>query len=142
MSTLVDTSCMVALICANHEHHERTRADLDARSRRAEPLIVAAHALAECYAVLTRLPPPLRLASADAAAALTGNWGRARTIALTASETWAVLRGLPSRGVSGGRTYDALIGACAKKARVRTLLTWNVAHFEPMADGFEVVGPR
>ena len=142
MSCLVDTSCLVALICSTHEHHERTRAELDARVRRAEALAVSAHGLVETYAVLTRLPPPMRLTPVVAEAALRAGWRRAQTIGLTAVETWSVLGGLPGRAVAGGRTYDALIAACAKKAAVDTLLTWNTKHFEALADGFAVAAPK
>ena len=45
-------------------------------------------------------------------------------------------------GVAGGRTSDALIAACARKAKVATLLTWNAGHFESLADGFVVARPR
>jgi len=37
--------------------------------------------------------------------------------------------------VYGGRIYDAVIAACARKAKARELLTWNLKHFEPFADG-------
>lgn len=141
MSCLVDTSCLVALTCAGHEHHEATRTDLDARSARRERLLVAAHSLAEAYAVLTRLPPPFRLAPDVALKALLADWRREQAIVLTAREVWTTLGDLPQAGVSGGRTYDALIAACAHKARVRTVLTWNTKHFEPLADGFDVVSP-
>ena len=61
---------------------------------------------------------------------------------LTAAETWSVLGALPNRSVAGGRPYDALIAACAKKASVDTLLTWNTKHFESLADGFTVEAPK
>jgi predicted nucleic acid-binding protein len=141
LSCLVDTSCLVALTCAAHEHHEATRTDLDERSARRERLLVAAHSLAEAYAVLTRLPPPFRLAPGVAIEALLTDWRREQAITLTATEVWTTLGELPAAGVSGGRTYDALIAACARKARVRTVLTWNTKHFESLGDGFDVVSP-
>lgn len=63
-----DTNCMIASVCTWHEHHERTAAEIDRRLERSETLFVAAPALVEAYAVLTRLPPPYRLSPADALA--------------------------------------------------------------------------
>lgn len=142
MSFLVDTSCIVAVICAGHEHHDRTRAELDARLRRSEAMAISAHGLLETYAVLTRLPGSMRLTPVAAEAVLRADWHGTQTIVLTAAETWSVLGRLPRRSVAGGRTYDALIAACAKKAGVETLLTWNTKHFEALADGFAVTAPR
>ena len=51
--TLVDTSVAVALVAADHEHHQATRAALTDRR-----LGLAGHAAFECFSVLTRLPAP------------------------------------------------------------------------------------
>jgi hypothetical protein len=32
-------------------------------------------------------------------------------------------------GIVGGTTYDALIGACARKMKAEIIYTWNIAHF-------------
>jgi predicted nucleic acid-binding protein len=142
VSCLVDTSCLVALICSTHQHHERTLRELEARAKKSEPLLLAEHSIAEAWAVLTRLPPPMRLSPALAEEALRADWKESEAISLTASETWSVLRELSERGFSGGRIYDALIAACAQKAGVDTLLTWNLRHIVDFADGFEVRTPR
>lgn len=142
MSCLVDTTCVVAVCSSAHEHHEATIAELERRLARGEELVLASHTVAEAYAVLTRLPPPHRVAPAQAVEVLEAGWGSLRAVHLSAAETWAVIRAAPSRGVAGGRTSDALIAACARKAKVATLLTWNAGHFESLADGFIVVRPR
>ena len=38
-------------------------------------------------------------------------------------------------GVIGGTLYDALIGACARKAKAEILYTWNVRQFERLGNG-------
>ena len=44
--------------------------------------------------------------------------------------------------MAGGRVYDWLIAACAARAGVSTLLTFNADHFAPFAAlGFNVVVP-
>ncbi len=82
----------------------------------------------EAYAVLTRLPPPHRLAPADALAVLDRNWGTTESVALTGPETWRLLRQQAATSTAGGRVYDAVIAACARKAKAAELLTWNVRH--------------
>jgi predicted nucleic acid-binding protein len=91
--------------------------------------VLAAPTLVEAYAVLTRLPPPHRLSGHDAWTLLESNWAETEAITLAASEYWRLLRGCRDEGVSGGQVFDAVIAACARKARAEMLLTWNVAHF-------------
>ncbi len=91
--------------------------------------MLAAHSLAEAYAVLTRLPAPNRLRSEDAIALLEANWRETPVVHLTAAETWRALRRAQRRGVIGGQTYDMLIAACARKAGTATIITWKVRHF-------------
>ena len=44
--------------------------------------------------------------------------------------------------ITGGAFYDALIAACAVKARVRAILTFDIAHFRRYADeGVDIVAP-
>ena len=57
---------MIASVCAWHEHHALTHAEFQRRARAQEELVLAAHSLAEIFAVLTRLPPPRRLRGEDA----------------------------------------------------------------------------
>ena len=103
---------------------------------------MAAPALVETYAVLTRLPPPYRLRPADALALIEGSWSDAEVAALDGTEIWPLLRGLPAAGIAGGSTYDAVVAACARKAGVDVILTWNVADFERVAGNIEVKSPR
>jgi len=57
---------MVAAVCTWHERHEAAADEIDRRLRARESLVIAVPALAEAYAVLTRLPTPYRLHAADA----------------------------------------------------------------------------
>jgi predicted nucleic acid-binding protein len=104
--------------------------------------MVPAPALIETYAVLTRLPPPYRLRPADALALMEQNWSLAEVAALGAAEIWPLLRGLPETGISGGSTYEAGVAACARRAGVDVILTWNVKHFARVAEHVEVRSPR
>ena len=105
-------------------------------------MIVAAPALVESYAVLTRLPAPHRLSPRDALDVLEANFIRAgKIVALDGASYRALLRRAPEEGVVGGRTYDAVIAACADKARAAALLTFNEDHFQPLRHQAEVVVP-
>ena len=94
-----------------------------------EELVVAAHSLAEPYAVLTRLPSPHRLRAEDAMALLEANWRATRAVYLPVEETWRVLREAQQLGTTGGQTYDVIIAAGASKTGALTLVTWNLRHY-------------
>jgi len=97
-------------------------------------MVVAAATLVEAYSVLTRLPPPHRLAPDVALQLVDQNFARGvDCIALGANDYQALLRALPALGVAGGRVYDAVVAHCARRARVRTLLTFNALDFAPFA---------
>lgn len=127
---LLDTSCLVAAACAWHRHHDATRREIERRDAAGENLVLAAHSLAEAFSVLTRLPEPHRLRPDDAMELIEANWGETRLIALTASDYRSTLRRCRDVGIGGGAVYDALIAACARKARVETLVTWDLEGFE------------
>ena len=140
---LPDTSCIVAAVCTWHEHHDRAAEEIERRLSRDETMIVAAPALVESYAVLTRLPPPHRLSPADALALLEANFmSVARIVALDGKSYLTLLRRAPDDGVAGGLTYDAVIAGCAFKARAAVLLTFNQSHFLSFAErGMEIIVP-
>jgi len=129
-SYLLDTNCLVAVVCSWHGHHEATRREIERRYAAGEKLVLAAHSLAEAFSVLTRLPEPHRLSPEDAFALIEANWGETRLTWLTGSDYRATLRHCVESSIGGGAVYDALIAACARKARVATLVTWNVEGFE------------
>lgn len=129
MRVVLDTNCLIAAALPQHEHHAATVADLARRRAAGHTIVTAAPAVLEAYAVLTRLPPPHRLAPADALAVLDRNWGSGESVALTGPETWKALRQQVVMGVAGGRVYDGMIAACARKGKVDEFLTWNVRHF-------------
>jgi predicted nucleic acid-binding protein len=120
----------VAAVCAWHRHHDATRREIERRDAAGEKLVLAAHSLAEAFSVLTRLPEPHRLRSDDALALIEANWGETRLVALAATDYRATLRRCRDAGIGGGAAFDALIAACARKARVATLVTWDVEGFE------------
>jgi predicted nucleic acid-binding protein len=138
----LDTSCMVAAVCTWHERHVPAVAELEKRLERGERLAVAAPALVEAYAVLTRLPAPHRLSPADAWALVEANFVEGATVVALGSRIYPrLLRRLAGEMIAGGQTYDAVIAECARRARVGTLLTFNRRHFDPPPTGVSVVEP-
>lgn len=102
----VDTSVAVPLLLTNHDAHEEVDAWCDGRS-----LALAGHAVAETYAVLTRLPGALRLLPEDAAELMAERFAPPLLLGASRSERLpATLAGL---GISGGAVYDALVALAA-----------------------------
>lgn len=132
---LVDTSCLIALLCSWHEQHVRTRKFLESSMSKGTELILAAHSLAEAYSILTRLPYPYRLSETDAIELFNANWDKTRIVALSAREYRRVLRGAAKSEIGGGQIYDALIAACARKGKAKTVVTWNLNDFMAFQDG-------
>ena len=103
---LVDTSVAVALVVADHDHHDAVVAAIGARR-----LGLAGHAAFETYSVLTRLPPPARREPKVVDQLIRANFPASRF--LGAEETAALLDRLARLGIAGGAVYDALVGAVA-----------------------------
>ena len=140
---LADTSCLVAAFLSWHEHHEAAAGELERRFEGGERLVLAAHSLVECYAVLTRLPAPHRLSPADALALLRANVpSGTKIVSLDAKDHLAVLEEAAEARVAGGRIYDALIARAAREGGANVLVTLNEAHFRDLVpEEIELVNP-
>jgi toxin FitB len=75
--------------------------------------VLAGHALAETYSVLTRLPGDARLAPADAARLLRVRFSA--PLALGSSRTRELPDTLSRLGIAGGAVYDALVALAAEE---------------------------
>lgn len=129
-----DTSVLVAGFATWHEGHESAVRALN----RGVHLI--AHAAVETYSVLTRLPPPHRVAPAAVHAYLTGITA-SDYLTLDARASREVINHLAAHDVTGGATYDALIGLTVKSTGA-TLLTRDlraVTTYERLLVEFELV---
>jgi predicted nucleic acid-binding protein len=135
---------MVAALCAWHERHEWIIQQLDQRLDAGERLVVAAPALVETYAVLTRLPPPHRLSPIITRSLLEANLldHASELVALDAESYRRLIGSAPDRDIAGGRVYDAVIVTCAQSAGVDALLTLNGRHFSSLIElGMGIVVP-
>lgn len=126
----VDTSVAVPLLVASHEAHETVRRWASGRS-----LSLSGHALAETYAVLTRLPGDARVSPQDAVVLIDENF--AENLALPPGAASVCHRDLARRGVSGGAAYDGLVALTAREHGV--VLVTRDARARPT---YEAVGVR
>ncbi len=113
-SLACDTSVLLPSLLSWHQAHTRCASALAQQD-----FAVPAHVLLETFSVLTRLPEN-RLAPEGAAALIAGV--DAPLIDLPAAEHRRVVAALGARGIGGGATYDALVGATASYHGM-TLLT-------------------
>jgi len=123
----VDTSVLVPVFIPGHIHHQRSF-DLFSRAQISQAGC-AAHSLAEVYATVTRLPGKHRASGEQAVRFLEAIEERFSPVVLNVSEYRAAIRDASGLGVVGGLLYDAIIGACARKARAEVIYSWNTQHF-------------
>jgi predicted nucleic acid-binding protein len=124
MSHFFDSSVLVAAFDTLDEFHERAREVFIAGSEAGGA--VALHTLAETFAVLTGR----RAVRAQVAyETIETNTRSLETIVLTAREYYDTMERAESLAIRGGAVYDALILACARKAKAPTIWTFNKRHF-------------
>ena len=131
MISLTDTSVFVAAFDQDHPQHPRSLAHFNKLAR--ADAKCSAHTLAEVYSVLTRLPKPHRLSAEQAAFFVEQILERVEPIALDANEYVATLRMAGQKGIPGGRVYDALHLAVARKIGAEAIYTWDIDDFRAVA---------
>ena len=130
MKDFFDTNVLIAASLPGHPHHETSSRRLSLLRRKSGAC--AAHSLAEAYSALTRssgyaVPP-------EAAADILRECAESFTlIALTPAETLQTIEAAANQGLSGPILYDALILACARKAKAKRIYTHNLKHFRQVA---------
>jgi predicted nucleic acid-binding protein len=103
--------------------------------------LISAHSLAEMYAILTRLPAPMRHSPEQALINIEENViPYFKIIALTAHDYTLLLREAALIGVQGGMIYDAVLLKAAIKSDAERIYTLNKRHFEALAH--EDIRPR
>lgn len=127
MKWFVDTSVLVPVFIPGHIHHQRSF-DLFSRAEIIQASC-AAHSLAEVYATVTRIPGRHRASGEQALRFLEAIEERFSPVALDVSEYRAAIREAAILGIVGGTSYDALIEACARKAKAELIYSWNTQHF-------------
>jgi predicted nucleic acid-binding protein len=103
----VDTSVVIAAFSSWHEQHEQALAALDTSPE------LPAHVALEAYSVLTRLPSPNRAKPADVRQFLAHEF-QSPYLALSGAQVGELIAELEERAITGGATYDAVVGATAR----------------------------
>jgi predicted nucleic acid-binding protein len=135
MKVFCDTNVLIAAFLANHPHHQAARPVIERVKAKTDVGFVAAHSLAEAYAVLTRLPGANQIAPGLAWQLVDENTIKNFSlIALTPKEYSKTLEQAAANGVQDGRIYDALLLTAAIKSGAERIYTFNVGHFQNMAD--------
>jgi predicted nucleic acid-binding protein len=130
MRVFFDTSVLVAAIVEGHKEHDRAFPWLDRARTGGLTYLVAAHSLAELYAMLSSYPAIPRIAPGVAARLVRENVEAvAQVTSLSAADYAAVIRSLAELSLTGGVVYDALLARAAHKARADRLLTLNPRDF-------------
>src|SRR5204862_5297747 len=131
MKVFCDTNVLVAACLRSHPHHNTARPILERVKAGQDEGFVAAHSLAEVYAVLTCLPGGNQVAPTVTWQLISENILKDFTIvSLTSKEYAETLQKAAADGVEGGRTYDALLLAAAGKSGSDRIYTTNVRHFQ------------
>jgi predicted nucleic acid-binding protein len=134
MRVLLDTSLLVAAVIAKHDSHARAFPVLERVQNRKDEGFVAAHSLAEMYAILTKLPPPFRHSPAQALLSIEENvLKHFRVSSLTGADYATLIREAAVAGIQGGTIYDALLLKSAEKAGPDRICTLNLKHFLAVA---------
>jgi predicted nucleic acid-binding protein len=134
MKVFCDTNVIVAAFLSDHPHHNVARPILERVKARTDRGIVAAHSIAEIYAVLTRLPGSSQVMPGVAWALISQNIMQSfSVVSLSAKEYEKAVEGASLRNVQGGMIHDALLLAAASKSRADRIYTFNVSHFQSVA---------
>jgi len=135
MKVFCDTNVLVAAVLANHPHHQAARPVVERIKAGADEGLMSVHSLAESYAVLTRLPGASQVAPGMAWQLVNENEIKNFTlVTLTGRDYARFLEQASANGIQGGMIYDALLLAAAAKSGADRIYTFNVSHFQNMAD--------
>lgn len=134
MKSYFDTSVLVAAALENHPHHVPAAALL-AKVRGGELAgWTSAHGLAELYAVLTRVPLSPPVYPSEAWQIIEHDIHPYFEVAsLSGKEYLKIIENCAAAGWIGGRVYDALHVAAARKADCDRIYTFNLRHFRELA---------
>jgi len=134
MRVLLDTSVLIAAVVAKHDSHGKAFPVLGRVQDGKDEGFVAAHSLAEMYAILTKLPPPFRHSPEQALLSIEENVLKYFRISSLAGGDYAtLLREAAVAGIQGGTIYDAILLASAGKANPDRIYTLNLKHFLAVA---------
>ena len=130
MRVALETSVLVAALWMEHREHAVARRWVLPAEGPNLTRVICAHALAETWSVLTRLPVRPRIPPAAAEAMMVELASSLEVFSVTAEFQHMAIRRCAQRGLSGGAVQDALHLAAAEAVRADGIVTLNARHFE------------
>ncbi len=134
MKVALDTSVLVAALWMEHREHMVARRWVLPGEGPDLSRVICAHALAETWSVLTRLPICPRIAPAAAEAMMVQLASSLEVLSVTAGLQHVAIQRCARRGLSGGAVHDALHLAAAEAGRADGIVTFNARHLERLRD--------
>jgi predicted nucleic acid-binding protein len=130
MKILLDTSVLVAAMVEAHPAHERALPWLQRIKRGTDVGFVAAHSIAELYAILSILPVQPRISSITANQLIRQNvLDICKIVSLSVQDYTRIITHLSESNIVGGVTYDAIILYTAFKTEIDRIVTLNKNDF-------------
>jgi predicted nucleic acid-binding protein len=126
-----DTSVLVGAFYGDHPRHAACLRLLADGSKKTH--CCAAHAVAELYAVMTRLPVRPRITPEQGLLFVENVRDHFSVIILSAAEQFEAAADAARRGLGGGKVYDLLTLKCALKAGAEQIYTLNPQEFARLA---------
>jgi predicted nucleic acid-binding protein len=126
----LDTSVLVAALWIEHRDHVAARPWVLPGEDTDLARCICAHALAETWSVLTRLPVRPLISPAAAEAMMTQLAAAVEVVAVTSELQQGAIKRCASRGLVGGAVHDALHLVAAEFAGADVVATFNRRHFE------------
>jgi predicted nucleic acid-binding protein len=134
MRVFCDTSVLVAASLVDHPDYLRAAAALDRIRRGDDTGFASAHALAETFSVLSRMPTSPKLQPQDVLAILEREIiPHFVFVALQPQDYPEAIRDLVALGLGGGRIYDLLHLRAASKLTVDRIYTYNDKEWKALA---------
>lgn len=143
MKVLLDTSVLIAGVHPSHASHSVALPWLDAAKQKKFDCVISAHSIAECYAVLTRLPVRPRITGPTAIQLIRDLLTDVVAVSLSSDDYLDLLDDLSKRRFVGGVVYDGIMAKAAQMENVDYLLTLNESDFQRLwpAGSSRIVSP-
>ncbi|AFY88033.1 MAG: tRNA(fMet)-specific endonuclease VapC [Chroococcidiopsis cubana SAG 39.79] len=138
MKILYDTSVLIAALLVEHTSHNLAFPKLELARRGEVKGYISTHSLAEIYAVITRLPQPLRVLPAEAEVAIADLLEYLEPVPLLTQEYQKAIALMTTQKLGGGGIFDAVIAQAALKVEADCILTLNPKDFTRLGDEIAV----
>ena len=131
MKAFFDTSVLVGAFYGDHPRHAACLELLAEASKKTH--FCAAHAVAELYAVMTRLPVRPRITPEQGLLFAENVRDHFSVVTLSAAEQFEAAADAARRGLGGAKVYDLLTWKCAAKSGAERVYALKSSEFPRLA---------